>query len=474
MARRAPLTVRLASNLAGLLPFADAASPSLPLSRILRLSLFQLSVGMASVLLTGTLNRVLIVELNVKASLVALMVALPMLSAPFRALIGFKSDTHRSFLGWRRGPYIWFGSLLQFGGLSFMPFALLVMSGYGQAPAIVGEVAATFAFLMVGAGIHTTQTAGLALANDLASEEARPRVVALLYVMLLVGMLVSALVIGRLLADFSPLRLIQVVQGAAALTLILNVAALWKQEVRDTTLTSHERERPTFEASWRDFIRVPGAMRLLLAVGVGSAAFSMQDVLLEPFGGQVLHLRVGATTSLTAIWSIGALGGFALAARVLQKGLDPHRLAGLGAVAGLPAFALVILSAPLQSILLFKLGVVGIGFGSGLFAVGALTAAMAMASRSTAGLALGAWGAVQASGVGLATLAGGAIRDGVGMLAAQGMLGEAGRSAATGYVAVYALEILLIFATLAAIGPLARHATEAPAAKFGLAEFPTS
>ena len=83
------------------LPFADVATPDLPLSRLLRLSLFQVSVGMASVLLVGTLNRVMIVELGVPATIVAVMISLPLLAAPFRALIGFKSDTHASALGWR-------------------------------------------------------------------------------------------------------------------------------------------------------------------------------------------------------------------------------------------------------------------------------------------------------------------------------------------------------------------------------------
>lgn len=68
------------------LPFADAASDDLPLGQLLRLSLFQVSVGMATVMLLGTLNRVMIVELKVAAFLVAAMVALPVLIAPFRAV----------------------------------------------------------------------------------------------------------------------------------------------------------------------------------------------------------------------------------------------------------------------------------------------------------------------------------------------------------------------------------------------------
>ena len=116
------------------MPFADAVTPELPLPRLLRLSLFQVSVGMAIVLVIGTLNRVMIVELGVPAWLVALMVSLPLVFAPFRAVVGFRSDTHRSVLGWRRVPYLWMGTMLQFGGLAMMPFALLVLSGGGQGP----------------------------------------------------------------------------------------------------------------------------------------------------------------------------------------------------------------------------------------------------------------------------------------------------------------------------------------------------
>ncbi|MBU6373831.1 MAG: BCD family MFS transporter [Alphaproteobacteria bacterium] len=460
--------------LAMMLPFADAATKEVPLSRLLRLSCFQISVGMASVLLTGTLNRVLIVELGLQAWVVAMMVALPLVAAPFRALIGFKSDTHRSFLGWRRGPYIWFGSMMMFGGFSFMPFALLVMTGHGHGPAVVGQVAAALSFLLVGAGIHTTQTAGLALADDISPPEVRPRVVALLYVMLLVGMLISSVAIGQALATFSPLRLAQVVQGAAVLVLVLNVVAMWGQEVRNPTKTAPDQARPRFEESWRAFAAEPGTIRLLVAIGLGSAAFGMQDVLLEPFGGQIMHMSVGQTTFLTAFWALGGLSGFGLAAHWLGKGIDPHRLAGAGVLIGLPAFVLIVLAAPIQAAAMFSVGAALIGLGSGLFAVSALTAMMRHGGRAGAGLALGAWGAVQATATGAAILVGGAMRDGVGALALAGALGETLRSPVTGYVSVYLTEIALLFATLVAIGPLARHAGAPQTSKFGLPEFPTA
>ncbi len=460
------------------LPFADAASVGLPLSRLLRLSLFQVTVGMATALIVGTLNRVMIVELGVPAWLVAAMVALPLLVAPMRAFTGFRSDTHRSAFGWRRVPFIWTGTLLQFFGLAIMPFALLVLSGLGQVatPPIVGQLAAALAFLVVGLGLQTAQTAGLALATDLASEETRPRVVALMYVMLLLGMVGSGIAFGVLLAEFTPKRLIQVVQAAALVTLALNAVALWKQEARDPVRAAALKAapQPLFRDTWKRFIANRRAKRFLWSVGLGTAAFNMQDIVLEPYGGEILHLSVGDTSLLTALLAAGSLAGFALAARVLGRGSDPLRVAAYGALAGLPAFSAVIFAAPLDAGWMFRLGAAAIGFGGGLFSVGTLTAAMRMEEKGFVGLALGAWGAVQASAAGLSIAGGGIVRDVVAGLAQAGALGDALASPATGYSFVYHIEMLLLFVTLIAIGPLVGRgsAVTPPEHKFGLAELP--
>ena len=316
------------------LPFADVASEELPLSRLLRLSLIQVSIGMSLVLLVGTLNRVMIVELGVPASIVGVMIALPVLFAPFRALIGYRSDNYKCVLGWKRVPYIYRGTMLQFGGLAIMPFALLVLAGKGHsadAPAWIGQAAAALAFLLVGAGIHTTQTVGLALATDLARPEDRPNVVGLMYVMLLAGSIVSSLVFGALLVDFSPGRLIQVIQGAAVVTVVLNGIALWKQEARRPQIdTENEQQEPSFADAWSSYIQGDHALRLLVIVGLGTMAFSMQDVLLEPYGGQVLAMNVSETTRLSATLAGGALLGFAVASYVLSRGADPFRMADCG------------------------------------------------------------------------------------------------------------------------------------------------
>jgi BCD family chlorophyll transporter-like MFS transporter len=436
------------------LPFADAATPDLPLGRLLRLSLFQVSVGMALTLLIGTLNRVMIVELDVPASLVGIMISLPLLFAPFRAVIGFKSDTHQSALGWRRVPFLFRGTMVQFGGLAIMPFAILVLSGGGESaryPAFVGQLGAGLAFLLVGAGLHTVQTVGLALATDQASVESRPKVVGLMYVMLLVGMIASAFIFGAALADFTPLRLVQVIQGCAVATIVLNAVAAWKQEGRGQFRKTPGRVAPLFRESWDAFVAGDNAVRRLIAVGLGTLAFSMEDVLLEPYGGQILHLTVSSTTRLTATLALGGLLGFALASRVLSRGADPIRMACAGALVGLPSFLAAISAAPAQSAWLFGLGTLGIGFGGGLFGHGTLTATMNSAPKTQAGLALGAWGAVQASAAGFGIALGGVIRD---VVAAQDWRTAFGPAA--GYVLVYSLEMALLVGALLAMFPLLR------------------
>lgn len=460
-----------------LFPWADAASEALPWSRLLRLSLFQVSVGLALVMLNGTLNRVMIVELGVPAWLVGAMVALPLVFAPLRALVGFRSDHHRSAIGWKRVPYLWFGTMLQFGGFAIMPFALLLLTGDGNASVWTARAAAALSFLMVGAGMHTVQTAGLALATDMAPPERRPQVIAVLYVALLLGMLVAALSLGAILADYRHLKLIQVVQGAAVMSVVFNVVALWRQEA----LSPKEPDaapRPRFAQAWHRFADGTRVARFLVAVTLGTLAFGMQDILLEPYGGEILGLSVGATTGLTAMMAFGGLLAFGLAATLLARGTNPVRLAAAGVLAGVVAFSAVIFADPLQSTGLFTLGTFGIGFGAGLFAIATLTVAMGLGGEGDAGLALGAWGAAQATAAGVGIALGAALRDAVGALSASGALGEALASPATGYNVVYHLEIFLLFATLVALGPLVapRRRADGPdgaPARFGLTEFPT-
>ncbi|WP_299724659.1 PucC family protein [uncultured Tateyamaria sp.] len=435
------------------LPFADVATPDLPLSRLLRLSLFQVTVGMALVLLVGTLNRVMIVELSVPATLVAVMLALPLLFAPLRTLIGFKSDTHVSALGLRRVPYIWKGTLLQFGGFAIMPFALLVLSGYGEAvdaPRWIGYSSAGLSFLLVGAGVHMVQTVGLALATDLVRTEDQPKVVGLMYVMLLVGMVISALVFGALLETYSPGRLIQVIQGAAVVTVALNLVALWQQEPRDRARAQQMKVTPKvpFAKAWATMMRAPGMLRLLVVIGLGTFGFGMADVLLEPYGGQALGLSVASTTKLTALLAAGTLVGFGVASCALGQGANPDSYAMIGAAIGIPGFLAIIASSQGAGLALFLAGTLATGVGAGLFGHATLTAAIRHAPRDRIGLALGAWGAVQATAAGLGVASAGIVRDII-----VGWQGATGTAAQTPYTFVFMVEVVFLMLAIAVLVP---------------------
>lgn len=447
---------RIASVAPRYLPFADVATKDVPLSRLLRLSLFQVTVGMALVLLVGTLNRVMIVELQVPATLVAGMLALPLLFAPFRTLIGFKSDTHVSALGWRRVPYIWKGTLYQFGGFAIMPFALLVLSGYGEAidaPRWWGLTSAALAFLLVGAGVHMVQTVGLALATDLVPEQDHPKVVGLMYVMLLVGMVVSALIFGALLADYTPGRLIQVIQGSAVVTVGLNLCALWKQEARDRPRAQAMQtvQHPSFRQAWSELVRLPGMVRLMVVIGLGTFGFGMADVLLEPYGGQALGFSVAETTRLTALLASGTLVGFAAASAVLGRGGSPVSLGQVGALVGIPGFAAIILSSAIGGVPLFIAGTFATGLGAGLFGHATLTATIRRAPAERIGLSLGAWGAVQATCAGIGVALAGMVRD---VLVAN----TTGLAAQTPYTVVFMIEILFLVLAIVVAIPLGTRA----------------
>jgi BCD family chlorophyll transporter-like MFS transporter len=182
----------------------------------------------------------------------------------------------------------------------------------------------------------------------------------------------------------------------------------------------------------------------LVVIGLGTMAFTMEDVLLEPFGGDVLNMTVSATTLLTATLSLGGLMGFAWASRVLSKGVDPYRMSLWGVIIGLPAFACVMGSAWWQWDVLLSVGVFLIGLGGGLFSHGTLTASMNLAPKEQSGLALGAWGAVQASAAGLAVAMGGVLRDVL----------ETSMGVGVGYLTVYAVEVILLLCTWVILRPL--------------------
>jgi BCD family chlorophyll transporter-like MFS transporter len=216
---------------------------------------------------------------------------------------------------------------------------------------------------------------------------------------------------------------------------------------------------------------------------LGTFAFNMQDIVLEPYAAEILKLDVGMTSALTALSAGGALLAFLLSARWLSGGMHACRLASLGVLLGQPAFALLIFSGPLGAAWMFRIGVGLIGFSGGLFSVGMLVTAMGMAQEGSplaqlGGLVMGTWGAVQATSAGAAMALGGALRDGVSALAMSGALGEVLVTPITAYSFVYHFEMYLLFVVLVALGPMLRSSRSAASSAsktstpFGLAQLP--
>jgi BCD family chlorophyll transporter-like MFS transporter len=181
---------------------------------------------------------------------------------------------------------------------------------------------------------------------------------------------------------------------------------------------------------------------------------------------------------LNAMVAAGTICGFAIAARLLDGRGDPLRVAACGLLAGIVALSAVVFSAPLHSPGLFRIGALILGTGTGLFSVGTLTAAMRLVHDGAGGRVLGAWGAASATATGVAVASSGIIRDGVVAVATTGALGPAMSGPASGYMVVYHIELALLFAAIAAIGPLVQLSPDhinlrnRGETRFGLAETP--
>jgi BCD family chlorophyll transporter-like MFS transporter len=304
-----------------------------------------------------------------------------------------------------------------------------------------------------------------------------------MYLMMLVGTLVSALILEQLLQPFSAMRLIQVIQGAALFTIVVNAFALWKQEARQRGVVEYKKgeRRPQFREAWRTFTAGGQAVGLLVATGLGFFAFNLQDVLLEPYGGEILHFTVAGTTALTGIMAFGAVLAFVWSATQDRTVKAPLRLASQGVVVGLLGFAMITSASmmsrnPIWAPFFFRFGVMLIGFGEGLFGVGTLSFAMGMRDATQHGIALGAWGAVFATAEGLSFALSGLMKDALSHLGATHAVGSWMAQPAAPYTAVYGTEIVVLLITLVVLGTVGRRAagqvSVGVARPFGLADIP--
>lgn len=410
---------------------------------IFRLGLIQFGVGLSLAPISGTLNRVLITDLHIPAVAVGFLIALHYFVSPVRVMIGYRSDKDRSLGKWRT-PYVVFGVMLTFGGLACAPFALILLSGEGIITFWPAMLICTAIFLAYGAGINIVETIYLAIVSDITPPKSRGRVIAFLWVMLILGTMVSAVIVSALLINYTHRLLIQVMQSSALIFVVLTVAALWRQErLNPDGSIDSDLETVRVRLSLWESIKMLGGQKVLhhlfIVIFIATMAFATHDVLLEPYGGQVLGMSVSATMQLTVLWGAMTIVGVALAGWLVWKQRSPVLLIVLGCMVGLIGFGVISYASDIALILPFKVGVGLISMGRGLFLVGSIILVMSLADVNHAGLFLGIWGIVQAIAQGIGVIGGGLIRD-----VAQANTGNV----VVGYTTVYMTSLVLLLTVL--------------------------
>ena len=417
---------------------------------IVRLGLVQSAIGAIVMLATSLLNRVMVVEYGLPAALPAGLVAWHYAVQLSRPAWGHGSDRGR-----RRTPWI-------VGGMALLALgAILATASLGllatRAPS--GYLLAIFAFSMIGAGVGAAGTSLLALLATRVATERRPAAASITWIMMIAGIVITAGVAGRLVDPFSLHRLMLVAGGVALSALIVAWIAIVGIEGRGV-ITRHapdELPQMAFGEALRTMLADDEARRFTVFVFLSMLAYSMQDLILEPFAGLLFAFTPGQSTQLTSVQHGGVLAGMILVGamgsgfgRRTPQGMRKWIVAGCGgsalALAGLALAARAGPGWPLTA------NIAALGFANGVFAVAAIGAMMNLAGAGGGGregVRMGVWGAAQAVAFGL-----GGLTGAVGVDAARALT----RSTPFAFTLVFGIEamLFLVAASLALRGPSTR------------------
>jgi BCD family chlorophyll transporter-like MFS transporter len=386
---------------------------------IVRLGLVQAALGAVVVLVTSTLNRVMVVEYSLPAVLPGVLVALHYAVQMIRPRFGHGSD-----VGGRRTPWIIGGmALLAVGGVSCSVATGFMEHGWGVAFAVAS-------YVMVGLGVGAAGTSLLALMADRVDDRRRAAAATIMWILMIAGFAVTSTAVGHLLDPFTPQRLIRVTAMAAGVAFLVAVAAIWRVEATSDRgglrsargrspdeARRHSSQGGSFAAAIRRVWSEPNARGFTLFVFVSMLAYSAQELLLEPFCGLVFGYSLGESARVSGSWHAAALVGM-IAVGIACSGT--RRLGSLkswtiggccasaAALLSLAGAALVAPSWPLHAFIL------ALGLANGIFAVSAIGSMMELAHRGearSAGVRMGLWGAAQAIAFALGGLLGNAIVD---------------------------------------------------------------
>jgi len=403
---------------------------------IVRLGLVQTALGAIVVLTTAALNRVMVVEHALPATLPGLLVALHYAVQVMRPRLGHGSDQ-----GGRRTPWIIGGmAVLGLGGV----LAAVATAWMGH-DLIPGIALAVLAFLMVGLGVGAAGTSLLVLLAARVSPARKPAAASLVWIMMIAGFVLTTAFAGRLLDPYSGERLVAVAAGVSVLAFLLALVAVAGIEGPAPAQKGPAAQPTPFRTALAQVWEEPVARHFTLFVFVSMLAYSAQDLILEPFAGTVFGMTLGETTRLSSMQHGGVLAGMILIAIV-------GSLAG-GRVAVLRGWILGgCLSAAALLVVLAGAGIMGasfplaesffaLGVANGAFAAAAIATMMQLVSQGRdgrEGVRMGMFGAAQAIAFGLGGLAGTIVLD-LGRMATG--------SAEGGYVTVFLADAALFLAS---------------------------
>jgi BCD family chlorophyll transporter-like MFS transporter len=405
--------------------------PRLSVFTMFRLGLFQMGLGMMSVLFLGVLNRAMIGNLGIPAAVAATVIAMHQFVAPSRVFFGQLSDA-RPLRGLHRTGYVLLGSIL-FGLSAFVSVQLMWFLGEEVLFAAEGEwiwTATTLmktillggAFALYGLMLSASSTPFAALLVDISEEDDRPRLVGTVWSMLMVGIVVGAILISVLLGQltnetpYAELQagINQVFIIVPLLVFALALLATWGVEKRYSRyqLRSSLVERED-QVTFARALRVLSASRqtgifftFLLAMTI---SLFMQDAVMEPYGALVFGMTYSQTTQLNAFWGMGTLLGIGLTGFLLTPRIGKQKTAQVGCISVAACFGLIILAGWSGSPQLLQVGLLVFGLASGITTTGALSLMLDLTVAETAGTFIGTWGLAQAWARALATVLGGNI-----------------------------------------------------------------
>ncbi|HEX5808577.1 MAG TPA: BCD family MFS transporter [Anaerolineales bacterium] len=401
----------------------------------IQLGLIHVAVAMTLVPINSTLNRVMIKELAISATIVAILASLPYLFSPIQVAIGSYSDRH-PILGYRRTPYILAGLLLCVVGVIVSPQVAFLMAENFSLGLLVGILA----FGAWGMGYNLSAVSYLSLASELSGENERGKTIATMWFMMIASIIVTAIGLSRMVDPYTPEALIRAFGVVAAIALLLGLLGLLKLEPRSSRLGGRmASEAYTVKEMTTVITANPVARVFFIYLLLLLAAILGQDVLLEPFGAEAFGMTVTQTTRITAIWGTFVLLAIILAG-LLEGRVSKRLVAQLGNTGALLGFIVIVISGILLNQIVFYTGVTLLGIGTGLSTVANLSLMFDLTMPGMVGLYIGAWGFSNALSRLTGSILGGVVRD---------VVTQATGDALSGYLVVFSIEaLMLLIATI--------------------------